>query len=107
MAKSNLVNETIMYSINSGGGEVLVHRLPFGRENPQLETYVERGFTFERPNTDKDIIAVVKILDNAPIPTKGRMLHDGDKIVGVTCPKCGFVAKSEFGLSVHMRRRKK
>ena len=62
MAKrSKLTNETIMYSINPvrmnrkgerEGGEVMTHHLPWSSDSTQLQRYVAKGFTFERPRVE-------------------------------------------------------
>ena len=92
MKKSNLISETKLYSINpvrknrkgeTIGGEVIVHHLPYPSTSPQLEKYLARGFTFERP----------------PEPT----IKKSDEI---TCPICGRVCKSQFGLQAHLRSHK-
>ena len=84
MAKSKLANETVMYSINPGGGEVIAHHLPWSRDNPvqasQLQKYVGRGYTFEKP------VVSVKVA-----------------LIEWICPDCGRVCKSAFGLQVHSR----
>ncbi len=46
---SKLVNETTMYSMHPQTNEVITHHLPWKRQSPQLEHYIERGFTFDRP----------------------------------------------------------
>ncbi len=42
-------NETIMYSVDSETKVVVTHHLPWESTSPQLEHYVKKGFTFERP----------------------------------------------------------
>ena len=89
MKKIELVNDTVMYSINPRrerrgvmeGGEVITHHLPWLKTSPQLEKYIARGYTFDRP--------VVGATDGS-----------------IECSVCLKVCKSEFGLSVHMRSHK-
>ena len=52
MKKSNLINETTMYSVNNG--EVVAHHFPWPSHSSQLDTYKERGFTFEIPDIPID-----------------------------------------------------
>ena len=47
--KSNLLVETLMYSVHSETGEVVTHHMPWPRESPALDRYMAKGFTFERP----------------------------------------------------------
>ena len=87
--KSNLISETTMYSINPSSGEVVTHHLPWPRTSPQLETYTAKGFTFERPLEPEPKVVVAEV-NSLRCDFKG----------------CGFIAKSEFGLTVHKRRHK-
>lgn len=92
MAKtSNMPSETTMYSINPANGAVLVHHLPWPNTSPQLKKYVDRGFTFERPDVEQSSLEVTtSVTDEEPR----------------TCPVCGKLCKSEFGLRSHMRSHK-
>jgi len=86
---------TTMYSINPKNGKVVVHRLPWSidtndrelRELHQerLQSYLSKGYTLEPPIMD----------EVAECPTETS--------TGVTCPQCGKVCKSEFGLKSHIR----
>ena len=88
--KSNLVNETVMYSINPGSGRVVTHHLPYMETSPQLQKYVRRGFTFERPQVEQE--PTRKQVEVSEVPT---------------CPICKRVCKTEVGLKVHMKSHKK
>lgn len=52
-------------------------RLPADRDS--MRSYLARGFSLEPP----------------VLPSDGH---------GVKCPRCSFIAKSDFGLSAHMRK---
>ena len=98
--ESKLVDETVMYSVNRETGAVVTHHLPWASTSPQLEHYRQKGFTFEKPGTtNKEIL----------MPLEGRRLHNGKKVITLTCPVvgCRKVCKSEFGLRVHSRVHKK
>jgi len=98
--KSNLVSETIMYSINPGSGQVVVHHLPWSRSSPQLERYIERGFSFEKPEGSE--------IQSAPKQVRVEAEVVGEKAdEGIPCPVCGRVCKGDFGLKSHMRSHKK
>ncbi len=90
--KNNLVSETVMYSINPGSGQIVTHHLPWPRTSPQLQKYVERGLTFERPQSRQ--------VEAEPVVV-------GEKVENNICPVCNRAFKSSFGLSVHMRSHKK
>jgi len=46
--KSNLLVETLMYSVHSETGEVVTHHMPWPRESPALDRYMAKGFTFKQ-----------------------------------------------------------
>lgn len=94
MKKSNLPSETTMYSIHPVTHQVITHHLPWPRTSPQLERYVARGFMFERPQVELQ-------------PHVRAVVIEPTKPVEPTCPICGRVCKSDFGLRVHMRSHKK
>lgn len=93
MTKSHLPVTTTMYSVHKVTGAIVIHHLPWGRGNPQLEHYEAKGFTFERPVSDKEIIAATKFLDDAPGPKETERLK---------CPACGKLVKPK-GLKAHKR----
>ena len=105
--KNNLVSETTMYSINPGTGTVVTHHLPWPRTSPQLQKYIERGFTFERPQGYE--------LEPAPrqveVKVEPKAVVVGEKevsdAIGIVCPICGRPCKSDFGLRSHLRSHKK
>lgn len=86
--KSPLPVTTIMYSVHKQTGDIIVHRLPWGKGDLQLEYYAAKGFTYERPPaltgacphgpSDDALISMIKELDAAPVP------NDGHRILAVT-----------------------
>ncbi len=50
-----LPHETLMYSVHKETGHIVTHHLPWPKDNPQLEYYLAKGFTFERP-PDKEVV---------------------------------------------------
>lgn len=78
--KTNLPSETKMYSINPSNGEVLVHHLPWAEDSPQLQKYIKRGFTYERP-------------------------EGITQVTGFFC-ECGKECSSKAGLKAHERSHK-
>ena len=63
MKKSNLINETVMYSVSNG--EVITHHLPWDKSSPlqapHFDKYIERGFTFDRPDISVDKVDFSKV----------------------------------------------
>ncbi len=70
MSKSELLQSTVMYSVNRETGVVVRHRLPFGRDSVQLDFYRQKGFTFERPPE----IAVVRTAEDVVREEAGQAL---------------------------------
>ncbi len=81
--KIQTLKETTMYSVNHETGVIVTHHLPWTREDPQLEHYVRKGFTYERPLEEEteptvaELDAARKVLDNAPV--KSTMLAVTDE----------------------------
>ena len=78
MTKTKLPSETTMYSINPKGGEVITHHLPWAKTSAQLNQYIEKGFTFERPSIEENPalfekpVAPLYVSDKPPKPRKKR-----------------------------------
>jgi hypothetical protein len=92
--KSALATTTTMYSIHKETGAVVIHHLPWPKGNPQLEHYVEKGFTYERPvekpvGTTPAPANPVAVAGRIPCPGCGKPCHpQGLKAHQRTCPKC-------------------
>ena len=109
--KSNLVSETVMYSVNPGTGTVVVHHLPWPKTSPQLQRYTKKGLTFERPRgydlepTPRQVEVMVKeVTPGGEVKVETKAVVAGEKASSLACPICGRVCKSEQGLKVHKAR---
>ncbi len=102
--------ETLMYSIHPRTGDIITHHLPFARESEQLDFYVAKGFTFEKPVVDSELFGAKVIVagestgkaKEAVIPSdKPKRKRKETMLVG--CVVCKKPFKGMAGLKRHMR----
>ena len=91
MSLSKMPNTTVMYSVHPETGKSVTHKLPYKRDSANLETYIRKGFTFERPpDASAEFLEATKRLDEAPVVSVTTLeVPNGPG----KCPKCGKVCK--------------
>lgn len=101
--RSNLPSETTIYSINPMNGALVVHHLPWPRTSPQLQKYIERGFTFENPLIEQETQKVVVEKTGEKTKVKVTLASEIDTTI-FKCLYCRRKFKTEVGRSVHVSR---